>query len=44
MCVDWQQRRGAETLYIAWGEKWNKAAAGIEGLGAEAFAEMVGQK
>lgn len=44
MCVDWQQQRGAETSYIVWGEKWNKAAAHVEDLGTETFAEMVRQK
>lgn len=43
-CVSWQQQTGTEALCIVWGEKWNKAAAHIKGLGAEAFDKMVGQK
>lgn len=43
-CVSWQQQRVTETLCIVWREKWNKAAAHVKGVGAEAFDKMVGQK
>lgn len=40
----WQQLRGAASLRVVWEEKGNRAAAGVERLGAETFAEVVGQK